>query len=185
MWLPAIQNGDAEAFGRWAAGAERPVRESLRPLAAWVDAEAVVQETLLRMWQVAPRVAPDGQPNGLLRLAVRTARNYAISEVRRARVTGVDPEALERAMDHAGEVSAAPPPDPLLRRAIDACRRALPGKPAEALSARLAAAGGERDETLAERLGMKLNTFLQNVTRAKKLLFECLRDKGIPMEELG
>jgi RNA polymerase sigma-70 factor (ECF subfamily) len=76
-------------------------------------------------------------------------------------------------------------PDPLVRNAIDECRRALPGKPAQALSARLEGAGAERDETLAERLGMKLNTFLQNVTRAKKLLLDCLRNKGVPMEELA
>ena len=84
--LPSIASGDAPAFGRWLAGAEEPVRRSLRSFAAVVDAEAVLLETLLRVWQVAPRVERDGQPNALLRVALRIARNAAIDEVRRARV---------------------------------------------------------------------------------------------------
>ena len=83
--LPAIQAGDADAFGRWLAGAEPGLRESLRSFAASVDTEAVLQESLLRTWQVAPRVVSDGKPNTLLRLAVRIARNLAVSERRRLR----------------------------------------------------------------------------------------------------
>src|SRR6185437_5928786 len=69
--FPAIAAGDAGAFGRWLAGAEPCLRQSLRPFAARVDTEAVVQEALLRTWQVVPRHAPDGRPNSLLRLALR------------------------------------------------------------------------------------------------------------------
>src|SRR3954452_20513699 len=82
--LAAIQAGDADAFERWVAAAEATVRLALRSFAARVDTEAVLQETLLRIWQVAPRFVPDGRPNALVRLAVRTARNLAISDVRRA-----------------------------------------------------------------------------------------------------
>jgi RNA polymerase sigma-70 factor (ECF subfamily) len=35
------------------------------------------------------------------------------------------------------------------------------------------------DETLAEHLSMRLNTFLQNFTRARKLLAKCLEERGI------
>jgi RNA polymerase sigma factor (sigma-70 family) len=173
--LDAIRLGDASAFARWLAGAERSVRESLRSFAAQVDTEAVVQETFLRVWQVAPRIVPDGKPNALLRFAVRVARNVAVSELRRARVR-VDETELE-------DVSApiAEPPDPLLRRAIFECRGALPPQPAKALAARLESAGAEPDESLAERLGMTKNTFLQNFTRARKLLAECLRGKGVAL----
>src|SRR5688500_5682625 len=83
--LPAIQRGDAGAFGRWMAAAEPELRRALRPLAASVDAEAVLQEALLRVWQVAPRLHPDGRGNSLLRLAVTVARNVAVSELRRLR----------------------------------------------------------------------------------------------------
>jgi RNA polymerase sigma-70 factor (ECF subfamily) len=31
------------------------------------------------------------------------------------------------------------------------------------------------------RLGMKLNTFLQNFTRARKLLADCLRSRGVDL----
>lgn len=82
--LAAIALGDALAFTRWVAAAEAPIRGSLCKFAARVDVEVVVQETLLRMWQVAPRVVRDGQANALLRLALRTARNLAIDDLRRA-----------------------------------------------------------------------------------------------------
>jgi RNA polymerase sigma-70 factor (ECF subfamily) len=68
-------------------------------------------------------------------------------------------------------------PDPMLRQAILECRDKLPAKPRQALDARLE--GGDEDRTLAERLGMQLNTFLQNFARARKLLAECLGKRGI------
>lgn len=172
--LPAIALGDADAFGRWMASAEAPLRAGLRRFAAQVDAEAVLQETLLRVWQVAPRFVPDGRPDGLLRLGHRIARNLAVSEIRRrgGRVT-----------DDVGETAVeAPPPDPLLRSVIATCRERLPDKPAQALEARLSSAGAEADAALAERLGMRTNTFLQNFTRARALLRECLRKHGVDLE---
>lgn len=51
----------------------RPIHQSLRSFAAKVDTEAVLQESLLRVWQVAPKVVPDGRENCLLRLGVRIA----------------------------------------------------------------------------------------------------------------
>ena len=158
--------------------AERPIRLTLRRFAAGVDTECVVQETLLRVWQVAPRHAPDGQPNSLLRLAVRIARNLAVDEFRRwcpdiKNPTDDGPDALDNLPD------PAPPPDPLLRERIIDCLRRLPRRPGEALSARLASAGGACDHDLAAALRMTLNTFLQNVTRARRLLADCLRQHGI------
>ena len=175
--LPAIQGGDPDAFERWVAAAEATVRLSLRSFAAAVDTEAVLQETLLRVWQVAPRFVADGRPNGLLRLAIRIARNLAVSERRRARTHAVDPAALDE--QHELPLVTA---DPLLRSAIEHCRQQLDGKPAAALEARLSAAGGEPDEALAARLSMRLNTFLQNFTRARRLLAECLRRRGVDLE---
>ena len=71
FYLGAIVAGDASMFGLWLTGAEPTVRASLRSFAAAVDVEAVLQESLLRIWQVAARFEPDGRPNGLLRLAIR------------------------------------------------------------------------------------------------------------------
>jgi RNA polymerase sigma-70 factor (ECF subfamily) len=176
--LTAIVAGDADAFARWLAGAEMPVRLSLASFAAVVDVEAVLQEALLRVWQVAPRFEPDGNPNGLLRLGVRIARNLAVSELRRTKTRPVEPADLE---DHR-EVRANEP-DPMLRRAIVECRDKLPAKPREVLDARLASAGADDDLTLAEALGMRLNTFLQNFSRARKLLAECLGKRGIAVDQ--
>lgn len=175
--LAAIARGDADAFGAWLSGAERPLRDSLRTFAAQVDTEAVLQESLLRVWQIAPRVeVADGQANALLRVALRIARNLAISEWRRrARSEPVAPEDLER---HADDI---PAPDPLLRARIEECREQLPPKPALALAARLDNAGHEPDQRLAERLSMRTNTFVQNVARARQLLARCLEAHGIPL----
>lgn len=175
--LAAIVAGDTRAFGRWLSGAESTVRDSLRSFATAVDVEAVLQEALLRVWQVAPRFEPDGRPNGLLRLGVRIARNLAVSEVRRTRATPVDADDLEAAL----AVVEPDTPDPMLRRAIVECRDKLPAKPRQALDSRLASAGGHDDVELAESLGMKLNTFLQNFTRARQLLVDCLKRKGIAL----
>jgi RNA polymerase sigma-70 factor (ECF subfamily) len=167
-YLTAIGAGDPEAFARWVAGAEMPLRESLRSFAAVCDTEAALQETLLRVWQLAPTVVPDGRGNSLLRFAHRIARNLCLDEARRKRSEPAPDEEIVPEL-----------PDPILRRAIEECRKKLPGKPAQALTARIAAEGAEPDAALARRLGMSLNAFLQNFTRARKLLSDCLRKKQV------
>jgi len=172
-----IALGDSEAFARWLARAESPLRRSLRRFAAVADTEAVLQEALLRLWQVAPRHGPDGRAHGLLRLAVRIAENLAISEARRHRLAPIPhgddlPEA---------EVHPAALPDEAVRRAVALCRAKLPSQPAAAITLRLDDAGLRSDHQLAAALGMRTNTFLQNVTRARRLLAECLRAAGIDL----
>src|SRR5687767_6537113 len=83
--LAAIASGDADAYARWLSHAERPLRESLRSFARYIDTEAILQEALLRVWQVAPSIKPDGRPNALLRMAVRISRNLCVSDLRRRR----------------------------------------------------------------------------------------------------
>jgi RNA polymerase sigma-70 factor (ECF subfamily) len=170
--LPAIGAGDPVAFGRWLAGAEMPLRESLRPFAAACDTEAALQEALLRVWQLAPKVTADGRGNSLLRFAYRILKNLCLDEARRLRGEPLDESLLP------DDVSPAPP-DPLLRRAIEECRGKLPHKPSQVLTARMD--GGEPDATLAKRLGMTLNTFLQNFTRARKLLADCLKKRQVAL----
>ena len=177
--LATIVAGDTVAFGRWLTGAEPIVRETLRSFATVVDVEAVLQESLLRVWQVAPRFEVDGRPNGLLRLGIRIARNLAVSELRRTRARPVEPADLE---DHLPEVRPLEP-DLLLRTAIVECRDKLPPKPRQALDTRLASAGAHDDTELATSIGMRLNTFLQNFTRARQLLADCLRKRGIVVDQ--
>lgn len=181
-FLPSIAGGDADAFGAWLSFAEPAVRRALRPFAARIDAEAILQEALLRTWQVAPRCEQDGAPNSLLRLALTIAQNLARSEARRLRPDLAIDDELERRIEAASSQEPVTP-DPLLRRVIELCRKKLPGKPAEALLARLTYFA-EPDERLAERLRMNLNTFLQNFTRARKLLAECLKKQGVDLSEV-
>ena len=180
--LAAIAAGDPEAFGRWVAGVEASVRRSLRPFAAVVDSESVLQEALLRVWQVAPRFQHDGRPNALLRFAVTAARNVALSELRKASPTATELDVLEREL--AAQQAAVLPvmPDPHLRAVIAECRKKLPRQPGLALEQRLAGGGRHDDATLAERLGMSLNTFLQNFTRARRFLAECLKKAGVDLD---
>jgi len=181
--LPRILEGEVEAFGSWMAGAEPRLRDSLRSFAILVDVEGVVQETALRIWQTAPRFVADGRENGLLRLAIRVARNLAVSELRRYRVEPMEIDALER------EARAYDPtasgvlrvPDPLLARRIKDCLERLPRQPGRAIAARVGSGGMEPDEALAEGLGMRKNTFLQNVTRARKLVADCLARHGVDL----
>jgi RNA polymerase sigma-70 factor (ECF subfamily) len=184
LYLAAVAAGDAGAFGRWLAGAEPCLRRSLRAFAARVDTEAVLQEALLRTWQFAPQSVPDGRPNSLLRVALRIAHNAALDELRRARVAPMEDDALEQALAAAELAAPATAPDPFLRRVIDECKKLLPSKPAQALAARLASGGAEPDETLAAQLGMRPNTFLQNFTRARKLLAECLEKRKVNLAEV-
>lgn len=182
-FLPAIAAGDPDAFGRWVAFAELRLRASLLSFARDVDVEAVLQESLLRVWQVAPRVERDGRGESLLRLAIRIARNLAISELRRHRQDPTADDELERLVDDGNPgLPAEPFGDPLLREKIERCREELPQKPAQALAVRLEARGGQPDQALAERLGMRLNTFLQNFTRARRFLLECLKRHGVDVE---
>ena len=175
LHLGAIQVGDADAFAHWLAGAELPLRRSLRRFARFIDTEAVMQEALLRVWQVAGRCEPDGQPDSLLRFAVRIAQNLALSEVRRMGVRPTENESFE----NPGPIYPTQPPDPFLRSRIWECIGKLPNKPRISLRARIDASGGQSDKKLADRLGMRLNTFLQNVTRARNLLTKCLRQAGV------
>jgi DNA-directed RNA polymerase specialized sigma24 family protein len=175
QYTAAIQAGDAEAFGAWLSFTEAPLRQSLQSFAHHIDTEAVLQEALLRLWQAAPQYHSDHKPNGLLRLALRIVKNAAIDECRKRRAEPAEEAALERL----AEEQNPEPPDPILRKTIAGCRQKLKGKPSQVLDARLQSEGTEPDQVLAERLQMTLNTFLQNFTRARKLLLECLEKQGI------
>ena len=179
--LAAIAAGDAEAFGRWVADVESSVRSSLRPFAAVVDTEAVLQEAFLRVWQVVPRFIHDGRDHALLRFTVTTARNVAVSELRRANPSTEALDVLEQRLSvesHFAPVTG----DPFLRRAIAICREKLPKQPGLALEQRLHSSGADDDSVLAARVNMSLNTFLQNFTRARKFLAECLQKAGVDLD---
>ena len=181
LLLPSIIAGDPDAFGQWVAGVEASLRRTLKPFATMVDTEAVLQEALLRVWQVAPRFVPDGKPNALLRFAVTTTRNAAISELRRSAPSAEQLDGLEYQL---AEQQLAQPslPDPFLRSVIAECRTKLPRQPAAAREQRLTSGGTEQDAVLALRAGMTVNTFLQNFGRARKLLAECLKKRGVELE---
>lgn len=132
------------------------------------------------MWNRAATFKPDGKPDALLRYAIRIARNHALSELRRARTSPEDMEAMEARLAEHAPLPA--PPDPILRARIHRCKERLPDRPAAALDARLDAGGSRSDAELAASVGMTLNTFLQNYSRARRSLMECLEKLGVRLE---
>ncbi len=175
--VPVLRGGDRRAFGSFMAAAELPLRRSLAPFAARIDLEAVVQETFLRVWQVLPRLELDGQRNALLRFTLRVGKNLALDTLKRRREElGVEIEELPD--------PTPTPTDPMLRELIVGCFDKLPPQPGAALGARLRSAAAEPDKELAEQCHMRLNTFLQNVTRARKLLIACLEQAGVSLGQV-
>ena len=118
--------------------------------------------------------------NASLRFAIGMARNLARNAARRAkRERFLPPDDLPEV-----PVAPDPAPDPGLRAAIDECLELLAQRPREALLARLRGLGARADRALAESIGMSLNTFLQNIVRARRQLAKCLAGKGVPLEEI-
>ena len=176
----AIRLGDADAFARWFAACEEPIRLSLRRFARQVDVEGVVQETALRVWQAAPTLEARGGPGYLLRWAVTVARHLAIDQARRAAREvpgGVD--------DDLPAPAPSRQPDPALWARIAECRGKLPARPAAALTARLAGDGTLSDRRLAEVVGMTFDAFRQNLARGRRLLEDCLRGFGIDVRSVA
>jgi RNA polymerase sigma-70 factor (ECF subfamily) len=131
-----------------------------------------------------PRFVADGRPNGLLRLGIRIARNLAVSELRRTKSRPVPEEDLERALAQAEQTASGEQgPDPLLREVLAKCHERLPEKPRQVITIRLSSEGGRSDDELASLVGMRVNTFLQNFTRARRMLAECLKKHGVLVEE--
>jgi RNA polymerase sigma factor (sigma-70 family) len=171
-----VREGDVEAFSAWYARVGLRVRESLRSFAREVDVEAVMQEAMLTLWKIAPRLDLKGE-NASLRYAIRVARTGALMEIRKRRgVTREEIEAVESYEE--GRREPALPNDPGLRRAIEECLGRLPSKPRAALGARLRSMGGP-DAGLAASLKMSTNTYLQNIVRARRALRSCLEGRGV------
>jgi RNA polymerase sigma-70 factor (ECF subfamily) len=175
-------SGDPAAFAEWMAMVEHPLRRSLARFARAVDVEVVVQETFMRMWLVAcdnTRRLEGG--NASLKFALRVARNVAHEELRHTRLFNFYDD---KALGELPETVFVPElPDPALRKAINECVDRLPAKPRTALNARVQD-GQLPDRDLAAGVKMKLNTFLQNIVRARKLVAECLEKRGVRLKEV-
>ena len=114
---------------RRGAGAREPARRSR----AVIDVEAVLQEALLRVWQVAPRFVAR-------RRAERPVAARGADRAQPRGQRGAPARARRRSRRSRSRSPSRATPDPLLREAIADCRDKLPAKPRQALDARLAAA---------------------------------------------
>lgn len=175
----AVRRGDHDGFARWVSLVEPSLLRSLRSFAKHVDVEATMQESLLRMWVLAPRLELSGA-NASLRYVHTMARNLALRESeRQGRFDVTAPADLE--IEGVGD---GPATDPVLRKRIIECLQALSARPREALLLRLNDRAARSDRDLAEGLGIRLNTFLQNVVRARRALKRCLESHGISLQKV-
>ena len=76
-----------------------------------------------------------------------------------------------------------PAPDPFVARSIRECLDRLAKRPLQAIRARIHLGHAMSDRDLARAAGMTLNTFLQNIVRARRQLGPCLERKGVPLHE--
>ncbi len=176
--LQAIADGDKEAFCRWFARCEIPLKRSLRSFAQAVDVEAVVQETGLKLWKDPSRITPDGRTGFLLRWGITVARNEARNYVKRTgRQVALEehPEVAGATVNMAG--------DPILRARIRQCLEHLQTHQQRAFQARLDDGGKRADRDLAASIGMSFDVFRQNMTRGRKALVKCLSSFNIDVME--
>ena len=176
--LEAIARRDQDAFSRWFARCEIPLKRSLRNFAEVVDVEAVIQDTAIKVWEGASKIEPDGRPECLLRWALTVARNAARNAATRAGhqvPLEVHPEDAGAPVVVAG--------DPILRVRIRRCLEQLRTNPRRVLAARLADSGQRRDRDLATSMGMSFDAFRQNLARGRHALEQCLRGFGIDVRQ--
>ena len=180
LWESA-RNGDVDAFGDWMGCVERPIRRSLARYASLVDAEGIVQEALLRMWHLASdrNRTLEGE-NASLRWALALARNLARNEARKRKRHAELPN-----LPVNDEPVLDPDSDPLLMRRIRECVGKLTGQLWRAFDLRLKLGAQVPDAQLAQIAEMTRNTFLQNVTRARRQVVRCLEAAGVTREELA
>jgi len=179
--LEAIARRDREAFSRWFARCEIPLKRSLRSFAQTADVEAIVQETAIKLWQDPSKIRPDGGSGFLLRWARVVARNAARNAAKRP-ANRLDHHA---SMPPDDEIVAhvLPMSDLFLRTRIQQCLERLPIRQQRGFRARLDNGGSRKDRELAESIDMSFDVFRQTITRGRKALIKCLRSFNIDVME--
>jgi RNA polymerase sigma factor (sigma-70 family) len=192
----AIARRDPDAFGRWFARHDIPLKRSLRTFSRDVDVEAIVQDTAIRVWERASTIVPDGRPAFLMRWATTVAKNNARNEVKRATCSTPpgshgdnDPPRVRRQLPlaegdhHLDTTFAVVGSDPWLRARILRCLEELSPILRRAIDAVLAEGGQRPYREVAAARGMSHDSLRQNLKRARNALEQCLGLSGIALRE--
>ena len=174
-YLARIALGDRGAFdGLYRATSAKLFGVCLRVLKNQAEAEELLQETYLQVWEVADRFRPGGaSPMSWL---ITIARNRSIDRLRQRKpvVSATRDDGTDLLAE---EPDPAPGPERLAgaaqeRQAILRCLAELPEDRAEAV--RRAYLEGDTYAELATRFGVPLNTMRTWLRRSLLKLKECL-----------
>lgn len=172
-WLEAARTGDAAAAQRLAAAlGPRLFGQAYRMLGDRAEAEDVAQDTLLRLWRMAPRWDQDGAAS-VAGWCHGVARNLCIDRMRRvAGARGTVP--LEDVSDPA---DPAPGAEQTLQtrarsQALQAALRVLPDRQRQAVVLRHIE--GASNPEIAERLGGSVEAIESLISRGKRALSSAL-----------
>lgn len=173
LWLASAAQGDAAA-ARALAGALGPrlFRQAYRVLGSRAEAEDVAQDTLLRLWRMAPRWDADGSAS-VAGWCHAVARNLCIDRMRRsggARATASLDE-IEAPADPAPGAEAQMQSAARMR-ALEAALRALPARQRQAVVLRHIEGMGNPD--IAEALGVSVEAAESLIARGKRALASAL-----------
>jgi DNA-directed RNA polymerase specialized sigma24 family protein len=175
----AIVRRDEDAFKRWLERIEITLRRSLRSFATVVDVEVVVQETAIRVWDLASTIVPDGRPAFLARWAATVARRKALNEVKRAQRE----VPLDESSDRFDTQSVQAGADPFLRARIHSCHERLPTALRRVIDMILADGGQRPGRECAAESRISHDAFRQNLARGRRALVNCLKEHGIDIRE--
>jgi RNA polymerase sigma-70 factor (ECF subfamily) len=152
--------------------AEIPWRIAYRMLADAAEAEDVVQDAMLRLWQYADRWQAGG--SGVAAWLTRVTTNACLDRIRRRRFVSADavPERADDGLlaDEAIEHDEA-------RAAVAACIEALPDRQRATII--LTYYEEQQNKMAAEILAMQVKAFESLLFRARASLRACIEGKGV------
>ncbi|MCB1916528.1 MAG: RNA polymerase sigma factor RpoE [Rhodocyclaceae bacterium] len=181
-----VQNGDKQAFGLLVAKYQRKLMRLLsRLIRDAAEVEDVAQETFVKAYRALPSFRGDSAfYTWLYRIGINTAKNYLVSQGRRAPTsTGFDSEEAET-FDEGEQLRDINTPERMLQskqigETVEAAMEALPEELRTAIVLR--ELEGLSYEEIAGIMGCPIGTVRSRIFRAREAIAERLR----PMLEVS
>ena len=180
LLVERIQRGDKRAFELLAAKYQRKLmRLVLRFVRDHAEAEDVVQETFIKAYRALPNFRGESAfYTWLYRIGVNTAKNYLISQSRRAPTSTENDVQEAETFEDAGRLRESSTPESILAtkqlaQTVNAAMTALPDDLRTAISLR-EIEGLSYDE-IAEMMACPIGTVRSRIFRAREAIADKLR----------